>query len=318
MLPTDTLTGDTALRYIENRLGKPIEELLNFPSYIMIETINACNSRCVMCGIDFDKKKRPVMTDQLFKKLAGEMLKHKKSVEKVMLYLDGEPLLDKKLPQRIKILKDGELKKVNIASNAGLLNPDMAEKLIEAGLDEIYITIDSLKKEIYESIRLGLKFDTVYDNILRFIDLRDRLNSKLVVRIQMILQKANYSERESFLDHWSKILSPQDSIIIQKAHSYGSKVDVMKFGDESVINRAPCIGPWGTFCVHSDGNVGLCSMDTDMTFPIGNVIKKNIAEIWTDVPLQEIRTKHISNKRNKMQICNGCGLWREEKHFDRT
>lgn len=315
-MSTDVLTADLALHYIEKRLGKTIEELLKFPRYIMMETINACNSRCIMCGIDFDKKKTSIMTDQLFDKLAVEIIEHRTCVEKVMLYLDGEPLIDNKLPQRIKILKDGDIKKVNIASNAGLLDHEMAEKIITAGLDEIYITIDSLKKDVYESIRLGLKFNTVYKNILHFVELRNKLNSKLIIRIQMILQKSNYNEGESFLKHWSKILGPQDSIIIQKAHTYGSKINVMTFGDESTVNHIPCIGPWGTFCVHSNGEVGLCSMDTDITFPLGTVDAKSIAEIWTGKPLQGIRAKHISNQRDKMPVCNGCALWRENKHFD--
>ena len=162
------LKGD-ALQYLEQRLEFPLDELLIFPKYFLIETINRCNARCVMCGIDFSSKKKTGMDAALFDKITQEIGHYKDHVEKVMLYLDGEPLLDKNISLRISKMKQVGVKRVNIASNASLLNSKKAEELLNSGLDEIYITIDSLHKEVYESIRIGLSFKTVQYNILQFI-----------------------------------------------------------------------------------------------------------------------------------------------------
>ncbi|MBF0445482.1 MAG: hypothetical protein HQL68_07820, partial [Magnetococcales bacterium] len=109
-----------SLKYVCNRLNFPEPELISFPKYFLIENINQCNARCVMCGIDFDNKKTARLATELFAKIVKEISQHRDHVEKVMVYLDGEPLLDKSLPARIKLLKDNGVKLVNIATNASL------------------------------------------------------------------------------------------------------------------------------------------------------------------------------------------------------
>ena len=198
------------------------------------------------------------MDAALFDKITQEIGHYKDHVEKVMLYLDGEPLLDKNISLRISKMKQVGVKRVNIASNASLLNSKKAEELLNSGLDEIYITIDSLHKEVYESIRIGLSFKTVQYNILQFIRMRDSIHPEFSIRIQMILQEENKSEELEFIEFWKKYLNKNDQVVVQKAHNWGSTVKVMKFGDEDQINNVPCIALWGTMCIHVDGSVGLC------------------------------------------------------------
>ncbi len=44
----------TAREYLQRRISpqESYEDLLNFPRFIEIETVNACNARCPMCTID--------------------------------------------------------------------------------------------------------------------------------------------------------------------------------------------------------------------------------------------------------------------------
>lgn len=309
------LTGPAAVKYIEKRLGYPLNVLETFPKFFLIETINVCNARCVMCGVNFRKQKKGIMSEELFDKIKNEIAEYKDHVEKVMLYLDGEPLLDRYLISRIKAVKEAGIKKVNIASNASLLNGKKAVELIDAGLDEVYITIDSLKKGIYEQIRKGLCFETVKNNILEFIKIRNQLNPKLSIRIQMVLQELNHEEKDDFIKYWTPLLAENDQVVVQKAHNWGSQIQTMKFGDENTVNRIPCIAIWGTFCIHMNGMAGLCCMDTDTTIPLGNIMQKSIKEIWNSKQLQAIRQKHISGERYTIPLCDGCTLWREDKHI---
>lgn len=308
------LKDQAALQYVEKRLAFPLEVLLAFPKFFLIETTDVCNARCIMCGIDFEKKKKAVMSDALFDRITKEISQHRNHVEKVMLYLDGEPLLDKKLSLKIQKMKQSGIKKVNIATNASLLNGQRAEQLINAGLDEIYITLDSLKENIFEAIRRGLRFKTVYKNIVDFIRLRNQLNPKLTIRIQMVAQDLNYHEADSFIRHWTQFLNHNDQVVVQEAHNWASAVKVRKFGDEDIVNNIPCIAIWGTLCIHVDGRVGLCCMDTNSTIPVGNVVSQTITEIWSGEPLQRMREKHILGVRAEIPLCNGCTVWRESKH----
>lgn len=310
-----TLKDLEASEYVERTLGYPLEVLFSFPKFFLIETINVCNARCIMCGIDFDKKKKKVMSDRLFDKISNEISQYSEHINKVMLYLDCEPLLDRKFTSRIQKMKDSGIKRINIATNASLLNRGMAIDIINAGLDEIYITIDSLNKKTYEEIRKGLKFGTVYKNIIDFIQLRNELNQNLTIRIQMILQEKNANEADSFTSHWAQFLNPNDQVVVQKGHNWGATIKAMKFGDEDKVNNIPCIALWGTFCIHVDGKVGLCCMDYNTTMPIGDLVSQTIAEIWNGEPLNRIRQMHISGRRSEIRMCSGCTLWRDFKHY---
>ena len=48
---------DYLIKRIDNK--DKFENLLEFPKYIEIETVNACNARCPMCTINDWEKKLP-------------------------------------------------------------------------------------------------------------------------------------------------------------------------------------------------------------------------------------------------------------------
>src|SRR3990167_7089425 len=202
-------------------------------------------------------------------------------------------------------MKDAGLKNVNIATNSSPLTENNSRLILEAGLDEIYLTIDSLKKDVYERIRVGLKFEMVYQHIINFIEIRNKLNSRCKIRLQLILQELNQHEGESFVKHWEPLLKSTDQIVITKEHNWASKVNTMEFGDESDANSIPCISLWGTFCIHSDGTVGLCCMDSESEVPLGNVKTQTIQEIWRGEPLRAVREKHLTGRRHEGSICDG-------------
>ena len=291
-----------------------MEVLNRFPKYFLIETVNTCNARCIMCGIDFDNKSKKIIEPALFDKIVGELGEHRDHVEKVMLYLDGEPLLDKRLPAKVAQVKAAGIKVVNIATNASILFEKTARALIDAGLDEIYITIDSMKKDVYEAIRVRLDFDDVLANTLRFIELRDKINPGLRVRVQMIKQELNHTEEPAFRAFWNDRLQETDQVVVQKAHNWASAADVKKFGDESDVNTYPCIALWGTCVIHVNGDVPLCCMDTETQHKLGNVGDETLADIWNGDATRAARDKHLNGVRAQIPLCDGCTLWRDEKH----
>jgi MoaA/NifB/PqqE/SkfB family radical SAM enzyme len=308
------ITGGKAISYVERRMAFHVGELDKFPKYILIETVNTCNARCIMCGIDFDKKSKAVIKKDLFEKITREISRHRDHVEKVMLYLDGEPLMDKKLPERIRMMKEAGVKIVNIATNAGLLDKKWGKALIDAGLDEVFITIDSLKKDVYEKIRVRLDFDTVYRNTVNFIALRDKMKSGLVIRLNMVLQELNKDEEPAFQEHFQKLLSPKDFVTVRKSHNWASGVNVRDWGDAADVNGYPCIALWGTCVVHVNGDVPLCCIDTETRHHLGNLLGQSIEEIWTGRIMADLKKMHIDGRRKEIPLCDGCTLWRDDTH----
>ena len=187
--------------------------------------------------------------------------------------------------------------------------------MIDAGLDEVFITIDSLKKDVYEEIRVRLDFDTVYQNTVNFIALRDKMKSDLVIRINMVLQELNKDEGPTFQEHFQKLVSPQDFVTVRKSHNWGSTVNVGDWGDEVDVNGYPCIALWGTCVIHVNGDIPLCCVDTVTCHRLGNVREQSIQEIWTGKILADFKKMHIDGRRKDIPLCNGCTLWREDTHI---
>ena len=111
-------------KYLSRRIdnSSSINDLLEYPRYIEIETVNACNARCPMCTINDWNRNYPVMKDDVFNKISDDLIENKKYLKRVSLYRDGEPLIDKKLAKRIAKFKDNGINHTSIATNVSLLN----------------------------------------------------------------------------------------------------------------------------------------------------------------------------------------------------
>ncbi|MEG3618334.1 radical SAM protein [Magnetovibrio sp. PR-2] len=300
---------------LRRQCGQSLNEFERFPQYVNIETTNTCNARCIMCGIDFDERPLVHLDDEIFEKILKELSHWTAHIRKANLFSDNEPLLDRKLGSKIKALKEIGIQTVAISTNASALTAKRSQELLDAGLDEIYINIDSLVPEIYEDIRVGLKFEKVYANTLKFIELRDVSNAHTVVRVQMVLQKLNEAESDHFAQHWTPILSAGDHIVVHRAHNWGGTVETLAQDGDDDINSYPCTSLWSNVMIHADGLVALCSVDTKQNSPftLGDMRFQTIEEIWTGDDIRMMRKRHLSNERTGHPLCDGCTTWRECK-----
>ena len=295
--------------------GQSLEEFERFPQYVNIETTNTCNARCIMCGIDFDNRPLVHLDDQVFEKILDELRRWTDHIRKVNLYSDNEPLLDRKLAEKVQALKSIGIKVVTISTNASALTAKRARELLDAGLDEIYINIDSLIPDIYEQIRIGLHFDKVYANTLKFIELRDEKQAPTSVRVQMVLQELNAEESNTYAEHWKPLLSPGDRIVVHRAHNWGGAIETLHHDGDSDINTYPCTSLWSNAMIHADGLIALFSVDTVPNSPhtLGDVSKQSIEDIWKSEQLHIMRERHLTNQRAGHPLCDGCTTWRECK-----
>lgn len=302
-----------AERYLTRRISpnEDLSALRRFPRYFEIETVNGCNARCPMCTIDDWNRKSPVMRDALFEKIAREIVEHRDEVIRVSLYRDGEPLIDKKLAQRVALLKAGGVRRVAISTNVSLLREPVARDLLEAGIDEVILSIDSLRKEVFEAIRVRLNFDEVMENALRFIELRNRLRPGAQIRVRMIRQESNLDEWPAYEAFWHSKVAPGDRVNFLNIHNWGSQLDgYHPVGDVS-RRVAPCVALWSLMVIFADGEVPLCNVDYNNKYPTGNVRDHSIAELWTSAIVEERRCLHFEGRRDEIPPCAGCTVWDE-------
>ena len=306
---------DEELDKIAKRIGlEGLSESYTFPKYFEIETIRACNAKCEMCPVWKYPKNYGKMEKRLFEKISTEMSKYSSWINSVCLSRNGEPLLDKSLSEKIKTLKDYGIKDVTFSTNASLLDKDKSIELIESGLDDIRFSIDGATKETFESIRNGLNFEKVTENCLQFIKLRNERGHKPRIRIRMALQSANKHEEKEWSEHWKERVLSTDIVYSKPMHSWGNQLKSY----ESLLDKnteikkyysIPCVSLWSTMIVHFDGKVPLCGVDYNNSFLMGDITSSTIKDVWNSKNFEEIRKKHVSLERYKINLCRGCNIW---------
>jgi len=304
---------ETAVEYLERRInpGEALATLSRFPRFFEIETVNACNARCPMCTINDWQRKMPVMRDPIFAKIADEICEHREEVIRVSLYRDGEPLLDKKLAQRIARLKDGGVRRVSISTNVALLNETAARDILEAGIDEVILSVDSLDKEVFEAIRVRLVWEEVMENALRFIELRNHLRPQAEIRVRMIRQTSNAAEWPAYEAFWRPKVAPHDRVYYTNVHNWGGQLEGFTPVHQSQQRMLPCVALWSLMVIFANGDVPLCNVDYNNKFPTGSLQDHSIAELWQSRIMEERRRLHTEGKKSAMPLCSNCTVWDE-------
>jgi len=298
--------------HIERRQGLSLDELLRYPRFVSIEVIDFCNARCIMCGVYPDRRSRERLAPEIFDKLLGELEENAELVNWVSLGGNGEALADTGLEEKVSRLKQAGIPRVHVTTNASLLNEERAEGLLRAGVDYVGISMDSLDKATFETIRVGLDFDEVYRNIRAFIRARDTLRPQTQIRVQMVAQELNAGEPEEFLRHWAEHLAPQDRVVIQRVFGWGRTRDLEP--RSPAANAIPCITLWGSLDIYADGKAHMCCNDVNGDIVIGDARTQTLAEIWQGPEMSRIRQLHLDHQRHTIRLCDGCMTWNENKH----
>jgi hypothetical protein len=268
--------------------------LRRFPAVVRIETTNACNARCTICP--HSKIERPIqrMEDDLFTRIIDECAQG--GCREVHLHNFGEPLLDKQLEDRVRYAKGKGLSKVKIFSNGSLLSKARARGLMQAGLDEIKVSLDGATREEFERIRVPLKFDGVIENVRGLVALRNEMGSPLRIRIAC----CSTTDKESTMRSLERLV---DGFSFGRIHNWASE----GYSNGHGKIRKPCSRLWRTLTILADGAVALCCLDYDCRIPLGRLQEgTSIREVWTNPAYREVRTLHKEARQSEISLCRHC------------
>lgn len=134
------------------------------PRSLYLETTSRCNSLCETCILTFGgREPARDLTWAEFRRVVDQF----PVLERVLLHGIGEPLLNRDLARMIAHLKERGAT-VLFNSNAITLTPRVGRSLIEAGLDELRVSVDGATRETYARVRGVDALDKVLGNLERF------------------------------------------------------------------------------------------------------------------------------------------------------
>lgn len=269
------------------------------PDIVQIEATNLCNAKCTFCPRDDMARRQGFMDMALYEKIVDECAQL--GIRHVRMHNYGEAFLDKRLPDKIRYAKQRGIEEVGVITNGSLLGPEVARAVIEAGLDAINISVDAAGKEVFETTRVGLKYDKVIANIERLVRLRAEYGRRRPKLILSFVRQNNSADEQAFIEHWRAIA---DKIHVTDLHNWAGTLNT-----ESDVNY-PCYRPWLTFTVLWDGRVSLCCADFDGKVILGDLNTSTIREIWNADPYRLARRQHLES--GGPDICRACDLPRKD------
>jgi MoaA/NifB/PqqE/SkfB family radical SAM enzyme len=306
--PTIKARARRATERLLRRQAKPIRRLLlatgrdrapSMPEIVQIESTNICNAKCVFCPRDEMHRRQGIMTLDLFKKIVDECVAL--GITHVRMHNYGEAFIDKQLVEKVRYAKQKGIQEVGVISNGSLITDAVARGMIDAGLDAINISVDAAGKEVFESTRLGLKYDKVIANIERLVRIRTESGKRRPKLILSFVRQNNTADEQAFIEHWRAIA---DKVHVTDLHNWAGTLNT-----ESDVNY-PCYRPWLTFTVLWDGRVSLCCADFDGKTILGDLNTSSIREIWNAGPYRDARRQHLES--GGPDICRACDLPRKD------
>jgi len=301
-------------------MNKHLENFLKvtmiFPGSVQVETTSRCNANCFMCPASrIRNRKSADMPREIFEKVVLDCVG--KPMHQFHMHHNGEATLIEKdeFISRVKFAKqylNPQGTGVGMFSNASRLTPEFSEELLQtAPLDFVWFSVDGDNADTYESVRKGLKFEVVKQNILEYARIKTKLNlnGKHVCRIVCMLNRkteGNSSELSKIFGvegingvDYSPSTNFTGSMDEKELHSDIKKYKVGK-------KTTPCIRLWTNMIVLQNGDVALCCFDYEGLGDLGNVKNNTVQDIWQSEKFNSYRQMHIHKQQSLIPLCKNC------------
>jgi len=271
---------------------------------------------CVHCPhsqIVKQKSYKPRHMDfSVFESIINEIVRHKGGI--LRLVCDGEPMMHPHFFEMLEYAKKEGISPLCVNTNGTLLNKAASEELLRIGVDIVEVSLDAFSKEKYEQIRIGAVYEDVMANVMNFIYLRNRTNSRTKIMVSIIDQPKAKDEINAFEEFWK---TRSDRVIKRAFTSIGGLIEAGEVSPGKAKERWPCPLLWTRIFINVDGLIKFCVedwLDKTILFDLKNV---SIASAWTSAQYKDLRSKHLSRDFDAVDYCKGCLDWpAREWRFD--
>lgn len=269
----------------------------DFPSHLDVESASACQMRCPMCFTTYmDDGLKGIMKYPLFTKIVDEAAR--RGVYSIKLSWRGEPLLNPHIVDMVRYAKSSGIQEVAVLTNAEFLTKEMAEALVDAGLDWISVSADGTGA-IYNEIRRPAIFEETVARVAYMKQYRDGKGlTRPLLRVQSIMSAVE-SGPEEFKAAWANVVDRMN-IIADESRDFNEKG--LQFDRYFV-----CAKPWQRMSIAYDGRVHQCISDYGAKNVIGDVNESSLYDIWHGPKNEAVREafrKHRYLEEN--EPCNIC------------
>lgn len=328
---------------IKNKINWLMQRIIDYyPTIIQIGITNKCNLLCIMCRrvsvtekypsfLEVEKHSSLLEMEMSFERFK-EILSQFPKLKKICLTGPGENFLNKDFLKMLKYAKEKKIY-VEFFDNFYFLDEEKANKLIDIGVDKIYVSIDGATKETYEKIRIGSDFDRVIKNIKGLFYLKKRRQEIYPeINFNYVINTYNFLEVLAFMDLATSIAVGEKFSIqfidmvnfngnqsnlclkenltqkiifqaIKKAKKMGITINHVHKIKKNIINCQHWLMP----IIVPHGYVFPCCSAPYDAIDMGNINEKSFKEIWNSDNYKNFR-KGIRIGRTPI-FCKNCEFY---------
>lgn len=192
---------ETLVEVTENglRIRRPVTHLAR----VYIEPTNTCNLLCRTCVRNQWDEKLGRMSARTFGRIMDGLADFPRPLT-VFFGGFGEPLSH---PRIIDMVLQAKAlgAAVEMITNGTLLTEKLSRRLIDAGLDVLWVSLDGATPESYTDVRLGAALPTVLDNLSRFRALHPESGATPEIGIAFVAMKRNIGDLPALLHLGSRL-----------------------------------------------------------------------------------------------------------------
>lgn len=283
---------------------------------LRIETCNICNANCIFCAYQYQKRKKRIMSEEMFKKIIDDynsMGGGNLGITPVV----GDPLIDPHILSRIHYARQfHNIKTISIITNCINLHEVGAKELLTSGLDSITISTSGFDLGLHEKLYRSKKAEIMKKNLIDLLRMNRDLGKPCEIKIGL---RTNQSLKEVMKDtEFREIAQLSDEVAANYyfedwsgAIQASDLLTGMKLRPVSLLilrRKAPCWMLYGELAILSDGTVALCGcqeVEGNSDLVLGNIMDSSLVDLYRSERANTIR-KNWLNGSKIPDVCQKC------------
>lgn len=292
------------------------------PVFVSIEPANFCQLACPECPVGVahgtSHGKKAVLSPASFATILTRVSPYAHTMQ---FFFQGEPLLNDSLPEMIRMAHEQGIYTI-VSTNAQRLDAAMAQRLTQAGLNRIIVSMDGWTQASYEQYRKGGDVERCKQAVRWLHEAKQRTGSRMTIELQCLYLKTNEQEWDIFRREYKRLGADRLTMKTAQLYDYAHGNPLMptdtRFAryrwDKKLNAYTPkhttansCRRLWYGCIIDVEGNVLPCCYDKQRQYIFGNIFADDLAAIWHGAKAEAFR-RQVLNRRTQIPICTNCDM----------
>lgn len=282
-----------------------VEARVPWPRNVALELTNVCDLSCRHCHFHGDgvlKERPPTFMEESLWRAAIAEIQGWNTPLTIQPWGLGESLLHPHFWDIAALIKSSPHVSLGLYTNGMQWDADAVRAAVDLELDWICVSVDGMRRDVFEHYRVGADFDKVVGTAHALAEERRRRGAtRPELRVNMVLYKELEDHVDEFVAYWRDVV---DYVTVGTFRPTSTRRL-----EHPEMPRVPCYQLETIMVVGADGRVSQCCEDPQGRGIVGWFPRQSLAEIWHGDRMNELRRAHREGRWGANPLCADCDAW---------